>query len=268
MNKIEMLGVGIDNLAFQEALRKVSDFLKEKKFHQLTVLNCANFYQFSRDKIFKEIYKNSDLTIADSKFIVLVSRMLKKPLKEQIAGADLLGEILELAEEQGCRVFLLKGSVAAKDLGAKGLLLKKFKSLKVAGIYYTFYDFNPEEDFQENQRIVKAIQQAKPDILIVSLGSPKGTKWIWHNRSYLENISFCSEIGEAIDFVSGRVRRAPLWMQKLCLEWFFRLCLEPRRLWKRNTVNNSYFLWVLTKELFSSRIKQIKLLFWRRSSGR
>ena len=245
-----MLDIEVDNITMPEAVGKLSDFLKTSKFHHTVLLNAAHLYYIAKDKEFKEMYKNGDIIIADGFYVVWASRLLGRPVKGQIAGSDLLPHFLDLAAREGYKVFILKGSKAGMDLGIEKALLRKFPSLILAGIYYTQYDFNIDKDIFENDRILERIQDTPADILIASLGSPKGQKWIWRNRNFLGNIPICIEIGAGVDFVTNRVKRAPAWMQRAGLEWLFRFCREPRRLWKRNFLNNTFFLWCLMKEFF------------------
>jgi len=250
--RVRMFGIEVDSVTMPEAIEIMAGFLKTARFHHMMVLNAAQIYSISKDKQYKQIYKNADFIIADGIYIVWASRLLRRPIKEQVAGADLLSHVLTLAAREGYKVFILKGSEGGVTLDVEKLLLRKFPDIRIAGTCYTQYDFDIDSDMQENDRILGEIRRASADILIVSLGSPKGQKWIWRNSNSLGNISICVEAGAAIDFVTNRIRRAPVWMQRAGLEWLFRFCHEPRRLWKRNFLNNTFFLWSLMKEFFKN----------------
>jgi len=249
-----MFGIEIDSCSLLEAVARVCNFLKTSKFHHLAILTAANIYDTAKDKEFKEVYKDADLVLADSISVFWASKLLGQPLKERVTGASLLGSLLEVAAKEKYKLFVLKGSPGSSDLGLERALLNKFSGINIVGTYYAQYDFDIDKDASENEKILDSIRHCEVDILIVSLGSPKGGKWIRRNQVYLKNIAVGVEIGEGIDFVTGRVKRAPVWMQKIGLEWLFRLCREPGRLWRRNFINNSYFLWILIKEFFKVRV--------------
>lgn len=255
--RIRLFNIELDNLTMGEAVEKVSEYLKTGRFHHIVTPNAARISCMARDEELMEIYKKAELVVADGISIALSSVLLARPIKERITGADLLPRILDLAARLGYRVFILKGTKQDIGLEIRKRLLKRFPGLPIAGMYFPPYDFNIEKDMQENEKILKEIQKDSVDMLIVSLGSPKGERWIWRNRNFLKDTPICMEIGVAIDYVTNRVRRAPRWMQVIGSEWLFRFCCEPRRLWKRCLLGNTFFLWVLVKEFFST-VKQKK----------
>ena len=121
-----------------------------------------------------------------------------------------------------------------------------FPSLQIAGVYSP--PFKKQFFERENEKMIALINKVKPDVLFVGLGAPKQERWIWRHKNELQVPVFIG-VGAAFDFIAGTVKRAPLWMQRCGLEWLFRLCQEPRRLWRRYLVGNPIFLWLVVKEL-------------------
>ncbi|GAG30117.1 unnamed protein product, partial [marine sediment metagenome] len=121
--------------------------------------------------------------------------------------------------------------------------------LIIVGTYSPSFAFENDED--ENRKIVEMINKSSPDVLFVGLGPPKQEKWIWRYKDEI-NVPVSIAVGASFDFVAGSVKRAPKWMQKISLEWLFRLCQEPRRLWKRYLVGNIIFIWMVLKEFIKN----------------
>lgn len=122
---------------------------------------------------------------------------------------------------------------------------ERYKNLTVAGTYSPPFGF--EHDVHEMMKINDMIKQANPDILFVGLGSPKQEKWIYRNYHELA-VPVSIGIGATFEFYSGMVKRAPRWMQRCGLEWFWRLMKEPRRLWRRYLIDDTAFIWLIFKQ--------------------
>lgn len=253
--KVKMFGIEIDNVSACEAVEKIALFLKTARFHHMVVSNAARISHVKRDNELMHIYRNADLMVADGVSITLSSAFLGQPIKERLIGADLLTKILEFSASNSIRVFILKGGESCLDSEIRAGLLKKFPSLLIAGIYFVPYDFDIERGAHENVRIFEEACRARAEILIVSMGSPKGEKWIWRNRGFLKDIPTCFELGAAIDYVTGRVRWPPRWIQAAGLEWLYRLCCQPHRMWKRCLIDNSFFVWIFAKEFFKHKFR-------------
>tara|TARA_Y100000310_G_scaffold329150_1_gene398459 strand:- start:1999 stop:2796 length:798 start_codon:yes stop_codon:yes gene_type:complete len=257
MGKIQLFNLNIDNYNLSEATNKIEEYLRTAKFHCVGFLNTANIYYLKNDKEFIEFNKSADMILADGISVVWASRLFQKSLKGRVTGPDLFLSLLELANRRKDKIFILKGSNQDKSQKLRNAILKKFQNIIISGIHSIPYDFNIDRDTEKNSEALNNIKAAAPDILFVSLGSPKGKKWIWRNRSSLSHIPLCIEIGAATDYIMGTKRRAPQWMQKVGIEWIYRLSCEPLRLWKRYFLSNSYFLIALIKEaIHNTRSKE------------
>ncbi len=182
------------------------------------------------------INERAAFVVADGKPLVWASRMLGKPLPERVAGSDLIFELCGEAARQGFRLFLLGGQQGVADEAARRLI-ERYPGLRIVGTECPpFRALTPEEE----QAIVDRIHVARPDLLFVAFGQPKGELWIVRHLDKL-GVPVSVQVGASLDFAAGRVRRAPHWVQKAGLEWAFRLALEPRRLFARYA-RNAWFI--------------------------
>lgn len=250
MSRVSFAGIEIDNLAMQEAIDKIEELIKNVKSSYVVTPNAAHIVLLQKDKEFKKIYQGARLVIPDGMPLLWGAKILGRPLKERVAGSDLLPVFCEIAAKKGYKLFFLGAGlgVAAK---AALILSEKNTGLKIVGTYSPPLGF--EDDEEENKTIVQVIKEAKPDILFVGLGAPKQEKWIWRHKDELQ-VPVSIGVGVTFDFVAGTVRRAPKWMQKCGLEWLFRLCQEPGRLWKRYLIGNAIFIWLVLKEFIKVRM--------------
>ncbi|MCA9729966.1 MAG: WecB/TagA/CpsF family glycosyltransferase, partial [Candidatus Eisenbacteria bacterium] len=173
-------------------------------------------------------------------------RWLGYPIPERVTGIDLMTEVLRLAERRGFRVFTLGAHPTVVE-DAVEVLRELHPRLNLVGAVDGYY--RPEEEAS----IVRMIEDACPDILLVALGTPRKELFLAAHQQQL-GVPFCMGIGGSLDVVAGRVRRAPPTMQRLGLEWLFRLVQEPRRLWRRYVTSNTRFLWMVGRERFRLRL--------------
>jgi N-acetylglucosaminyldiphosphoundecaprenol N-acetyl-beta-D-mannosaminyltransferase len=240
MNKITLLGCPIDNLSFDDTVRKIEDSIQKRKPIRHCAINAAKIVKIQNDRKLREMVVSSDLINPDGQSIVWASRFLKKPLPERVTGIDLMQKLLELAARKGYKVFLL-GAREEVICELKEKLRQKLPSLNLVGWRNGY--FSPAEE----EGLVKEINQKKPDILFVGMSSPKKEYWMSKYQSALK-VPFCMGVGGGFDVLVGKIKRAPRWMQRVGLEWFYRLLQEPTRMWKRYLVTNTLFLFFLLKE--------------------
>lgn len=203
--------------------------------------NVDHIFKLRRDPEFQRAYALSGLVVPDGVPLVWASRVLGCPLPERVNGTDLMIQLCAQAAEHQWKVFLLGGKVdAARRCSLE--LQKITPRLRVVGAT------SPSGNFvfpsSESDSIAKIISQAKPDLLLVALGSPKQEKWIAHYERSL-CIPVCVGVGASFDFINGDLPRAPIRLQRMGLEWFWRLLHEPRRLLPRYVLSNSYFVYRL-----------------------
>lgn len=204
------------------------------------VVNAGKVVQMQKDIQLRESVNGSDLINADGQAVVWASKFLGKPLKERVAGIDLMGNLVELAGKRKFKIYLF---------GAKEEVVSRVAEVYeqahpgiIAG-YRNGY-FNREEESD----IAKDIAQSGADMLFVAITSPIKENFLYKHREILGGVNLVMGVGGSFDVVAGKTRRAPAWMQKIGLEWFYRFLQEPGRMWKRYLVGNSKFIWLILKE--------------------
>jgi len=235
--KVIIAGVEIDNITMDQTLSFIEELIQKRKVSYIVTPNVDHIIKLQRDLEFRKVYREAACVLPDGMPILWAGKFLGTPLKEKISGSDLVPRLCEIAAQKGYRLFFLGGRPGAADK-AKERLSKRLPSLNVAGVYSPPFGF--EKNDEENEKIAKMIKENAPDILLVGLGAPKQEKWIYQHYKKLE-IPISMGVGVTFEFVAGMVKRAPYWMQTSGLEWFWRLMMEPRRLWKRYLVEDMQF---------------------------
>lgn len=233
-NRIPFLNTYVDNLTAKEAKEYVDQLINQKGYHYVVTPNSDNIVKMQHDMELKNISEKADLILTDGQIVVNISKRTKYPIKERVCMTDFIWDVFDLAVEKGYSVFLLGGK---EDILCEATLRikKRYPTLKIVDTY------SPPIGFETNKQLVDytnaKIRASKADILIVFLGCPKQEKFIANNKDkYQIPISFT--MGGCVDFIAGSVKRAPIWMQKAGLEWFYRFVQEPRRLFKRYFVDD------------------------------
>jgi N-acetylglucosaminyldiphosphoundecaprenol N-acetyl-beta-D-mannosaminyltransferase len=225
---VPILGVPLDPLTIDEALARIAEMVASGEPHYVVTPNVDILVQGRRNPELHRILCEADLVLCDGQPLVWASRLLGNALPERVAGSDLTPRLIAQAERMGHRIFLLGASPEA-NAQAAARLRKNFPRLELVGGYSPPY--GPLEQMDHDE-IVCRVRAAEPDILFVSFGCPKQEQWISRNYRAL-GVPVCLGVGATIDFLAGRVRRAPVWMRRCGLEWTYRLLQEPRRLFRR-----------------------------------
>ncbi|ELC8443047.1 WecB/TagA/CpsF family glycosyltransferase [Clostridium perfringens] len=234
MDRMNFLNTKVDNLTMDEALEKVEKLILDKKASYVVTPNVDHIVKLETDKEFQAVYNNADLILTDGMPLIWISKIKGTPIKEKISGSDFFPKLCERAAEKGYSLFLLGAAEGVADKAAENLK-ERYEGLNVVGTYSPSYGFEKKQD--EIEKIIKMVNKAKPDILAVGLGAPKQEKFLYKYRDEL-NVPISLAIGASIDFEAGNVKRAPRWMQKSGLEWFYRLCKEPKRMFKRYIIDD------------------------------
>ncbi|MBS2021595.1 MAG: WecB/TagA/CpsF family glycosyltransferase [Deltaproteobacteria bacterium] len=241
---IERVRVGrvwIDKLTRPEALERVADLVRAGRGGTVVTPNIDHLVNVEHDARLLAAYAKADLSLVDSQLVLWATHLLGTPLPERLSGSDLVEPLMEFAAKRGLAVFLLGGSRGAAARSA-GLLTARW-GVRIAG-----YDdpFIHTEGAADEADIVERIRSTGAQLVLVALGSPKQELFMERNRERLAPaVSF--GVGASLDFVAGTVRRAPKWMSRVGLEWFFRLLQEPRRLAHRYLVNDPQIVGILLR---------------------
>lgn len=242
--RVVICGVTISNLTMKSAIRAIDKLIQERAPSAIFTPNIDHIVKLQDDREFKKAYNEASIVVADGMPVVWASAFFGTPLMERIAGSDLFFELCAHSAKREYRLFFLGGRPGSVEMAAEALR-KKYPSIKIEGTYSPPLGF--ENDKDENKKIVDMIKTAEPDILFVGLGAPKQEKWIYRYKDEYR-VPVSVGVGGTFEFFSGMVKRAPKWMRRAGLEWFWRLMVEPRRLWKRYLVDDMKFFWLALKE--------------------
>lgn len=240
---MKFLNTNIDNLTFDEALEKIDDMLANKNGGYVVTPNVDHIIRLEKDERFQKAYADASLVLTDGQPLIWISHLLKCPIKEKISGSDLFPKLCSLAAQKHYKMFFLGAAEGVADQAAENLI-KKNPRLQIVGTYSPEYGF--EKDMQKVNDIWTMIKEAEPDILVVGLGTPKQELFLWENRQQLGSI-LAFGFGAGLDFEAGKSKRAPKWMQRSGLEWLYRLCHEPKRLFKRYLIDDVKILSLVWK---------------------
>jgi N-acetylglucosaminyldiphosphoundecaprenol N-acetyl-beta-D-mannosaminyltransferase len=250
--RVVLLGTPIDNLSMTETIDFIAAAIQGGHHLHHTVVNAGKIVAMQRDPQLRESVINADLINADGQGVVWASRVLGKPLKERVAGIDLMEELVRLASRNRYKVFFL----GAKEAIVKSVVdhYSKLYSPDIIAGYRNGY-FKKEEE----PTIAHAIADSGANILFVAISSPTKENFLYQNRETLGKVNFIMGVGGSFDVVSGLVKRAPRWMQRAGLEWLFRVGQEPKRMFKRYMVGNARFIALVLKVKFGAHSKKAAL---------
>jgi N-acetylglucosaminyldiphosphoundecaprenol N-acetyl-beta-D-mannosaminyltransferase len=245
-SRAAFLGCEFDRVDMSEAVDLCCDVIDARGFAQHMSINAAKLIAIRDDPRLRQLVRDCELITADGQSVVWASRLIGDPLPTRVAGIDLMHRLLEVAEERGYRVFILG---AQRDVLEAAV--RRLRDLHPALLIAGYRDGYFAE--KESGNVAAEVRRANADILFVAMSSPRKEYWLGQHRHAL-GVPLVMGVGGAIDVVAGITRRAPVFMQRLGLEWLFRLLQEPGRLFRRYFVTNSLFLLLLGKELVLGRV--------------
>lgn len=219
---MEILGVRIDEVTMDEAVVNAKEFLQEDKFHMIFTPNPEMLMVAKDDAEFSKILNSSAMNIPDGNGIVWASKKLKKPLAERVAGFDFIHKLLEFGEDKPISFYFLGSKPGVAEKAAENIQ-SKYTGVTIVGTNDGYFSV------EEEKEIIKKINKAKPDVLLVALGAPKQERFIYKYREKL-NCKIAIGVGGCFDVISGNVKRAPKIFIKLKLEWLYRGLTDFRRL--------------------------------------
>jgi len=242
-SKAHLFGIDFNAVSFEQAVALLSERVAHRPAQVVVTPNVDHVVSLSDQPHVKAVYQTADFTFADGMPVVWASRWLGQPLPERVTGADLFVALCQLGQQRGWRVNVFGGLP-----GQEQLLLDRFAAvypgLQVA-VRCPGMGFNHLSD--EANAAADWVNQTSPDIVFVCLGFPRQCLWSLHNRATL-NTGLVLCVGAAMEFALGFKSRAPLWMQRTGLEWLWRLCSEPAKLWQRYLVRGPRFLGLVRQE--------------------
>ncbi len=240
--QILLMGCKIDNLTMQETLDRIAGFIRTGMPHQHVVVNVDKLVKASRSPGLRRIINACALVSVDGMPVVWAARLLGTPLKERVAGIDLFDALMRRAAQSGWRVFLL-GARAEVVAGVAALYTNKLPGLTICGWRDGYW-----QDAQEEAQVAEQIRASRADLLFVAISSPQKEQFLDRHQGAMR-VPFAMGVGGSFDVVVGKVKRAPRWMQRAGLEWFYRFLQEPRRMFRRYFLEDTAFVWLLFKEM-------------------
>jgi N-acetylglucosaminyldiphosphoundecaprenol N-acetyl-beta-D-mannosaminyltransferase len=234
---INILGVGISAINPAMALEAVAAAVDKKEKGYICVTGVHGVSEAQADETLRQILNRALLCTPDGMPLVWAGRLQGRKEMSRVYGPDLMLAALELSERKGYRQFFYGGANGTAE-ALRQRLLRRFPKLQIVGTFEPpFRPLNRDEE----AKLKGQVQAGRPDIMWIGLSTPKQEKFMAEYLGRLE-VTLMAGVGAAFDIHAGRVRQAPVWMRRGGLEWLFRLCCEPRRLWKRYLKNNPLFL--------------------------
>ena len=248
---IDILGVKVNATNLGLACQKIASWIERKEKNYVCVAPVSTIVDCQRDPVYRDIVNGSGMTTPDGMPLVWLGRLYGHAGMGRTYGPDLMKAFCDYSRQKGYRHFFYGGTEGTNQ-GLTARLKEEFPHLQIAGSYApAMLEVNQEEQAD----VLERINAARPDVLWVGLGSPKQDYWMVRYRDQLA-VPVMIGVGAAFDFLAGAKKQAPRWMQRSGLEWFYRLCCEPQRLWKRYLIGNSLFVFWLAKDFLMGKLKK------------
>lgn len=239
-NRINILGVNIDNITLEELIQKVDERLELGKKLKIMYVNIHVMNIAFIDNSFKEILNRQDIIYCDGFGVKVGAFLLGEKIKERMTGADWIYNVINYCNDKNRSIFILGGKEGVAER-ASNILKRDYPNLKIVGIQNGYFSK------EENLSIIEKINKTDAQILFVGMGSPIQERWVDENHNYLNTkIIWC--VGALFDFVAGEQKRGPKYLTDYGFEWLTRFYYDPKRLWKRYLIGNPLFFYRIFKE--------------------
>lgn len=249
LKSISILGTKVSATNLQGASLYLKDCIEQDKRTYVCIAPVSTIVDAWKNDAYRKIINSSGMVTPDGMPLVWLGKLKGERTMGRAYGPDLMLKFCELSQQKGYKHYFYGGTSERNQLLIEKLK-NKFPELKVKGSYAPPTRKTGE---MEDDDILEQINRAEPDILWVGLGSPKQDYWMYNHRQKL-NVPVVIGVGAAFDFISGVKKQAPKWMQRCGLEWFFRLCCEPKRLWKRYLFGNALFIFLVLRDFFKKKV--------------
>jgi N-acetylglucosaminyldiphosphoundecaprenol N-acetyl-beta-D-mannosaminyltransferase len=236
--------IWIDMVTFDDALDRIAALVRAQAGGIVLTPNVDHIVTAEDDERFRAIYERASLVLVDGVPVVWASRLLGTPLPEKVSGSDLMVPLARLAAASGWRVYLLGGAPGTAAVAAARLSAE----YRVSVVGYDAPMVSPDGVSVDEAEVMGRIRRAQPQLVLVALGAPKQEFWIERAEAAL-GPAVAVAVGAGLEFVAGRLRRAPRWISTCGLEWLYRLAQEPRRLGRRYLLRDPRFVAVVARTL-------------------
>lgn len=226
---------------------KKRELLKQLEHGVVFTPNVDHLVRLQKDRDLYEAYRQTDWVICDSVILHRLSRLLKNSIVESIPGSTFFRDFCEYhRQDENRKIFILGGKKGVAQQAMENINQRMGRRMVVGACSPSFHFV---EDEQESLELVRMVNTSGATVLVVCATSPKQEIWIARYRSLMPEVKCMMAMGATVDFEAGTVKRCPLWIQRLGMEWFWRFCQEPRRLFKRYWVDDMKFFWYFGKQL-------------------
>lgn len=241
-----LLGIRVNPLTVSQFIDIIEESVRKHKRYIVGHHNLHSLYIYHHDQKMRDFYAKTTYTFIDGMALVLIGRLFKKPFerKQRMTSADWLWDLVGEANQREWKIFYLGSKPGTAEKGAE-VLRQQYPGLQIATAH-GYFDLALGS--QASTAALNAINEYRPHILLVGMGMPRQEHWIFENAHHIQANTTVA-VGACIDYVAGAISTPPRWMGKLGLEWFARLCSEPRRLWRRYLVEPWFILRILIYEL-------------------
>lgn len=236
---IKILGVNIDRVNQKQAVERIRELIAQAQSSLIVTPNSEMIALAAEDRELARILNSADLAAADGIGVVIASKILEEPLEERVAGFDLISRLFKEFADEDFNFYFLGGKPGIVDRAAVNLK-KKYPTLNISGFHHGYLDRD------DQQQIIEEINSKNIDLLLVGMGVPLQEKFLDNNLKKLK-VGAAVTVGGSFDVLAGEVNRAPLWMQKAALEWFYRLLQEPSRFGRMLSLPKFIFLVIKSK---------------------
>lgn len=244
MEYIEIFGVKIHNITFQEAVDQVKSYLKGESLKVIYTPNPEIIMGAKENEKLRNLLNNGNLITADGIGLIYASKIKRKPLKERVTGYDLSLKLLDIANENGYSLYLLGGKDGVAKKAAENIN-RDYPNVRIAGYHHGYFkgSHTGNVGHEDERKIIEDINSSNPDIIFVGLGFPKQEIWIDSNKDKIRGKVIIGN-GGVMDILSGNLSPTPDIIRKLGFEWLHRLLREPSRL-KRQMVLPKFMIKVI-----------------------
>ncbi|WP_162010832.1 WecB/TagA/CpsF family glycosyltransferase [Nitrosococcus halophilus] len=230
--KTKILGVSYDNIDGNAAVQRFLALMESSGKSNIFFLNADCLWKSRKDKEYRDILNQASLLLPDGVGLRLATRIFGSRMRDNCNGTDLSPVLMKIAAKKGYKIYFLGGRNGIADQAAENMR-RRIPGIKITGSYSGYFDSDKD--------VIERINTSGAEILFVAMGVPLQEKWISHNREWLEP-RVCLGVGALLDYLSGQIPRAPLWMRQLWIEWIWRILVDPKRMVKRYLIDGFGFI--------------------------